>query len=52
MPCISMPVSAEPFKGYIEETNKQNQEQDTKFTKEVEKLNENKTIELTVSTKN
>ena len=49
LPSVSMPVFAEPFKGYVEETNKQSQVEDKIFTKEVEKLDETKTVELTVS---
>ena len=49
LPSVSMPVFAEPFKGHIEETNKPSQYDDKIFTKEVEKLDESKTIELTVS---
>ena len=39
----------EPFKGYIEETDLKNKENDKIFTKEKEKLEGNKVVELTVS---
>lgn len=39
----------EPFKGYIEETDVKNKENDKIFTKEKEKLEGNKVVELTVS---
>ncbi len=51
--CLSdflLPVYASaPFRGHIEETDIRNQEQDKIFTKEVKKIEEDKTIELTVS---
>lgn len=39
----------EPFKGYIEETDVKNKENDKIFTKEKERLEGNKVVELTVS---
>ncbi len=39
----------EPIKGFIEETNVQNNKQEDIFTNEVKKIDETKTIELTVS---
>ncbi len=45
-----LPVKAEtPYKGYIEETETKNKDKDNIFTKEVEKLDETKQIELIVS---
>lgn len=50
LPDLLLPAyTAEPFRGHIEETNIRNQENDKIFTKEVKKLEEDKTIELTVS---
>lgn len=50
LPDLLLPVyAAEPFHGHIEETDIRNQENDKIFTKEVKKLEEDKTIELTVS---
>lgn len=50
LPDLLLPVyAAEPFRGHIEETDIRNQENDKIFTKEVKKLEEDKTIELTVS---
>lgn len=48
--CISgVSYAAEPFKGHIEETDKRNNGSENIFTNEVKKLDEEKTIELTVS---
>ncbi len=50
LPDLLLPAyAAEPFRGHIEETDIRNQENDKIFTKEVKKLEEDKTIELTVS---
>ena len=42
-------LAQEPFKGYIEETDLKNKENDKIFTKEKEKLEGNKVVQLTVS---
>lgn len=42
-------LAQEPFKGYIEETDLKNKENDKIFTQEKEKLSGNKVVELTVS---
>ncbi len=47
--CFLMVQAQEPFKGYIEETDLKNKENDKIFTKEKEKLEGNKVVELTVS---
>lgn len=46
---LLMVQAQEPFKGYIEETDLKNKENDKIFTKEKEKLEGNKVVELTVS---
>ena len=46
---LLMVQAQEPFKGYIEETDVKNKENDKIFTKEKEKLEGNKVVELTVS---
>ncbi len=46
---ILIAQAQEPFKGYIEETDLKNKENDKIFTKEKEKLEGNKVVELTVS---
>ena len=46
---ILIAQAQEPFKGYIEETDVKNKENDKIFTKEKEKLEGNKVVELTVS---
>lgn len=46
---LLMVQAQEPFKGYIEETDVKNKENDKIFTKEKERLEGNKVVELTVS---
>ena len=46
---LLMVQAQEPFKGYIEETDVKNKGNDKIFTKEKEKLEGNKVVELTVS---
>lgn len=46
---LLMVQAQEPFKGYIEETDLKNKENDKIFTKEKERLEGNKVVELTVS---